>query len=46
MSEKTQIIVISIKDVLAEKADQLIGVYMDRGESKIIRTKLEGVKAG
>jgi len=46
MSEKTQIIVISLKDVLAEKADQLIGVYMDRGESKIIRTKLEGVKAG
>ncbi|MCL7392135.1 MAG: chromosome segregation protein SMC [Thaumarchaeota archaeon] len=46
MSEKTQIIIISLKDVLAEKADQLIGVYMDKGESKIIRTKLEGVEAG
>ncbi|MCS7136458.1 MAG: chromosome segregation SMC family protein [Nitrososphaerota archaeon] len=46
MSKKTQIIIVSLKDVLAEKADQLIGVYMERGESRIIRTKLEGVEAG
>lgn len=46
MSKKTQIIIVSLKDVLAEKADQLIGVYMDKGESRIIKTKLEGVEAG
>ncbi len=43
MSKKTQIIIVSLKDVLAEKADQLIGVYIDRGESRIIKTKLEDV---
>ncbi|PUA31457.1 MAG: hypothetical protein B9J98_06310 [Candidatus Terraquivivens tikiterensis] len=46
MSEKTQIIIISLKDVLAEKADQLIGVYMDKGESRIVKTTLEGIRAG
>ncbi|MEM2991296.1 MAG: chromosome segregation SMC family protein, partial [Halobacteria archaeon] len=43
MSEKTQIIIISLKDVLAEKADQLIGVYMDKGESRIVKTTMEGI---
>lgn len=46
MSKDTQIIIISLKDVLAEKADQLIGVYTDKGESRIVKTKLEGVEAG
>ena len=47
MAEKTQIIVISLKDVMAEKADQLIGVYNRGGESRVVKLKLEEVvKAG
>ena len=47
MAEKTQIIVISLKDIMAEKADQLIGVYNRGGESRIVKLKLEEViKAG
>ena len=45
MAQRTQIIVISLKDVVAEQADQLIGVYMSRGESKAVRTELEEAKA-
>ncbi|MEM4693798.1 MAG: chromosome segregation SMC family protein [Nitrososphaerota archaeon] len=43
MSKKTQIIVITLKDVIAEKADQLIGVYMRDGASRIVKTKIEEV---
>lgn len=43
MSKKTQIIVITLKDVIAEKADQLIGVYMRDGTSRIVKTKIEEV---
>ena len=43
MAEKTQIIVISLKDIMAEKADQLIGVYNRGGESMIVKLKLEEV---
>ncbi len=43
MAEKTQIIVISLKDVMAEKADQLIGVYNRGGESRVVKLKLEEV---
>ncbi|MEN2974274.1 MAG: chromosome segregation SMC family protein [Candidatus Caldarchaeales archaeon] len=43
MSKKTQIIVITLKDVIAEKADQLIGVYVRNGESRIVKTKIEEV---
>lgn len=46
MSRNTQIIIISLKDVLAERADQLIGVYSSKGESRILRMKLEDVKVG
>lgn len=43
MAERTQIIVITLKDVVAEKANQLIGVYMKGGESRVVKTKLEEV---
>ncbi len=43
MAKKTQIIVISLKDVIAEKADQLIGVYNKNGESRIVKMKVEEV---
>ncbi|OYT67631.1 MAG: hypothetical protein B6U65_02940 [Candidatus Wolframiiraptor sp. EX4484-121] len=47
MAEKTQIIVISLKDVMAERADQLIGVYNRGGESRVVKLELEEVvKAG
>lgn len=45
MAERTQIIVISLKDVVAEQADQLIGVYISRGESRAIRAELEEVRS-
>lgn len=44
MARNTQIIVISLKDVIAEHADQLIGVYMRAGESRAVKTRLEEVK--
>lgn len=43
MSKKTQIIVITLKDVIAEKADQLIGVYNRDGESKIVKMNVNEV---
>lgn len=43
MSKKTQIIVISLKDVLAEKADQLVGVYNRGGESRIVKMNINEV---
>lgn len=43
MSKKTQIIVITLKDVIAEKSNQLIGVYMRNGESRVVKTKIEEV---
>jgi len=43
MSKKTQIIVISLKDVIAEKADQLIGVYNRSSESRIVKMNIDEV---
>ncbi len=43
MAKRTQIIVISLKDVMVEKADQVVGVYNVGGSSKIVKTKLEEV---
>ncbi|MEM3905466.1 MAG: AAA family ATPase, partial [Nitrososphaerota archaeon] len=40
MSSKTQIIAISLKDVMAERAELLVGVYNQSGESRIIMTKM------
>jgi len=40
MSSKTQIIAVSLKDIMAERADQLIGVYSQMGESRIVVTRL------
>ncbi|MCS7117257.1 MAG: chromosome segregation protein SMC [Thaumarchaeota archaeon] len=40
MSKRVQIIVISLKDIVAEKADLLIGVYGRKGASHFISTKL------
>ena len=36
----TQIIVVSLKDILAEQADKLIGVYPKQTESHVVTTKL------
>lgn len=44
-SKRTQVIAVSLKDVIAEKADQLIGVYNQDGESKVVVTKLEESQA-
>jgi chromosome segregation protein len=47
MAENRQIIVVTLKDVVAEKADALYGVYMVNGVSHIVRTSLgEVVTAG
>jgi chromosome segregation protein len=43
MSKKTQIIVISLKDVIAEKSDQLIGVYNRNSESRIVKMNIDEV---
>lgn len=43
MARRTQIIVISLKDVMVEKADQVIGVYSTGGSSRIVKTRLEEV---
>ncbi|MCS7146310.1 MAG: chromosome segregation SMC family protein [Nitrososphaerota archaeon] len=40
-SAKTQVITVSLKDVIAERADQLIGVYNQDGESRVVVTRLE-----
>lgn len=47
MSSKTQIIAVSLKDIMAEHADQLIGVYSQMGESRIVLTRLgEAIEKG
>jgi len=46
MAKRTQIIVISLKDVMVEKADQVIGVYNAGGSSRVVRTRLEEVMDG
>ena len=43
MAKRTQIIIISLKDVVVEKADQVIGVYNSGGVSRIVKAKLEEV---
>jgi len=43
MAKRTQIIVISLKDVVVGAADQVIGVYNVSGSSKIVKTRLEEV---
>ena len=43
MSKKTQIIVISLKDVIAEKADQLVGVYNKSSESRVVKMTIDEV---
>lgn len=43
MSKKTQIIVISLKDVIAEKADQLVGVYNKSSESRVVKMTINEV---
>ncbi|MEM4315180.1 MAG: chromosome segregation SMC family protein [Nitrososphaerota archaeon] len=45
MSENRQIIVVTLKDAVAEKADALFGVYMVNGVSNIVKTSLEEVMA-
>jgi len=40
MSRRVQIIVVSLKDIVAEKADLLIGVYSRNGASSVITLKL------
>ena len=43
MAKQTQIIVISLKDVVVGKADQVIGVYSAGGASRVVKTRLEEV---
>ncbi|GBC68553.1 Chromosome partition protein Smc [archaeon HR01] len=43
MSRERQIIVVTLKDAVAEKADELFGVYMVNGVSSIVKTRLEEV---
>ncbi len=40
-SNRSQVIAVSLKDIVAEKADQLIGVYNQGGESRVVYTRLE-----
>ncbi len=40
-SKTSQVITVSLKDIVAERADQLIGVYNQGGESRVVITKLE-----
>ncbi|MEM1922872.1 MAG: chromosome segregation SMC family protein [Nitrososphaerota archaeon] len=44
-SKRSQVIAVSLKDVIAEKADQLIGVYNQEGESRVVVTRLEDNQA-
>ncbi|MEM0384462.1 MAG: chromosome segregation SMC family protein [Candidatus Caldarchaeum sp.] len=47
MSSKKQIIIITLKDIIAEQADALYGVYMVNEASQVVKTKLsEVVEAG
>jgi chromosome segregation protein len=43
MSRERQIIVVTLKDAVAEKADALFGIYMVNGVSSIVKTSLEEV---
>ncbi len=43
MARRIQIIVISLKDVMVGKADQVIGVYNAGGSSRVVMTRLEEV---
>jgi len=43
MSNKKQIIIITLKDMVAEQADALFGVYMVNEASRVVRTRLEEV---
>ncbi|MDJ0269657.1 MAG: chromosome segregation protein SMC [Aigarchaeota archaeon] len=45
MSNNKQIIIVTLKDAIAEKADTLYGVYMRNGVSSIVKTTLEEVVA-
>ncbi|MHB1909167.1 MAG: AAA family ATPase [Nitrososphaerales archaeon] len=38
-SDRSQIIIVSLKDVVVSKAQSVIGVYMSQGSSKVIRYK-------
>lgn len=40
LSAQTQIIVITLKDIIAEKADEMIGVYVSSGESRAVKSRL------
>ncbi len=44
-SKRAQVIAVSLKDVIAEKGDQLIGVYNQDGESRVVVTRLEESQA-
>jgi chromosome segregation protein len=44
-SKRAQVIAVSLKDVIAEKGDQLIGVYNQGGESRIVVTRFEESQA-
>ncbi|MCS7110140.1 MAG: chromosome segregation protein SMC [Candidatus Caldarchaeum sp.] len=47
MSSKKQIIIITLKDIIAEQADALFGVYMVNESSQVVKTSLsEVVEAG
>ncbi|MEM4302961.1 MAG: chromosome segregation SMC family protein [Candidatus Caldarchaeum sp.] len=47
MSSKKQIVIITLKDIIAEQADALFGVYMVNETSHVVKTKLsEVVEAG
>jgi len=43
MSSKKQIIIITLKDMVAEQADELFGVYMVNEASRVVKTRLEEV---
>ena len=38
-----QVIAVSLKDVLASKAHNLIGVYATGGVSNVVRYRIEGI---
>ncbi|MEM4189244.1 MAG: hypothetical protein QW544_01840, partial [Candidatus Caldarchaeum sp.] len=47
MSSKKQIIIITLKDIIAEQADALFGVYVVNEASQVVKTRLsEVVEAG
>ncbi|MDW8062936.1 MAG: chromosome segregation SMC family protein [Candidatus Caldarchaeum sp.] len=43
MSSKKQIIIITLKDIIAEQADALFGVYMVNESSQVVKTSLSEV---